>query len=86
MRKSTVVILNQLNIKNNKIDKDNFEKIITKKIMYGNIVAIHSVLKKKTTKLNSQLVQYEKKIDKDNSGKKTKNHKKKEKKPCRETL
>jgi hypothetical protein len=27
MRKSTVVILNQLNIKNNKIDKDNFEKI-----------------------------------------------------------
>jgi hypothetical protein len=26
MRKSTVVILNQLNIKNNKIDKDNFEK------------------------------------------------------------
>jgi hypothetical protein len=31
MRKSTVVILNQLNIKNNKIDKDNFEKIITKK-------------------------------------------------------
>jgi len=47
--------------------------------MYGNIVAIHSVLKKKTTKLNSQLVQYEKKIDKDNSGKKTKNHKKKKK-------
>jgi hypothetical protein len=38
--------------------------------MYGNIVAIHSVLKKKTTKLNSQPVQYEKKIDKDNSGKK----------------
>ena len=26
MRKSTVVILNQLNIKNNKINKDNFEK------------------------------------------------------------
>jgi hypothetical protein len=26
MKKSTVVILNQLNIKNNKIDKDNFEK------------------------------------------------------------
>ena len=25
IRKSTVVILNQLNIKNNKIDKDNFE-------------------------------------------------------------
>jgi hypothetical protein len=26
MRKSTVVILNQLNIKNNKIDKHNFKK------------------------------------------------------------
>jgi len=26
MRKHIVVILNQLNIKNNKIDKDNFEK------------------------------------------------------------
>jgi hypothetical protein len=26
MRKFTVVILNQFNIKNNKIDKDNFEK------------------------------------------------------------
>jgi len=29
--KFTVVILNQLNIKNNKIDKDNFKKIIKKK-------------------------------------------------------
>jgi hypothetical protein len=28
--------------------------------MWGNTVAIHSVLKKKTTKLNSQPVQYEK--------------------------
>jgi len=70
MRKYTVVILNQLNIKNNKIDKDNFEKN-HKKIMWGNTVAIHSVLKKKTTKLNSQPAQYEKKIDKDNSGKKS---------------
>jgi hypothetical protein len=41
--------------------------------MWGNTVAIHSVLKKKTMKLNSQPAQYEKnKIDKDNSGKKTK--------------
>jgi hypothetical protein len=48
--------------------------------MWGNIVAIHSVLKKKTTKLNSQPAQYiYKKIDKDNSGKKTKNHKKRKK-------
>jgi len=41
--------------------------------MWRNIVAIHSVLKKKTTKLNSQPAQYEKnKIDKDNSEKKSK--------------
>jgi len=49
MRKSIVVILNQLNIKNNKIDKDNFEKYHNKKkIMWGNTVAIHSVLRKKS--------------------------------------
>jgi len=43
--------------------------------MGGNTVAIHSVLKKKTTKLNSQPAQYEKnKIDKNNS---EKNNKKK---------
>jgi major membrane immunogen (membrane-anchored lipoprotein) len=52
--------------------------------MWGNIVAIHNVLKKKTTKLNSQPAQYEKnKIDKDNSGKQTK---KIIKQPCGETL
>ena len=40
--------------------------------MWGNTVAIHSVLKKKTITLNSQPAQYEKnKIDKDNSEKKT---------------
>ena len=38
--------------------------------MWGNTVAIHSVLKKKTTKLNSQLAQYKQKIDKENSEKK----------------
>jgi len=55
MRKSTVIILNQLNIKNNKIDKDNFKKNHNKKnIIWGNTIAIHGVLKKKTTKLNSQ--------------------------------
>jgi len=44
--------------------------------------------KKKTTKLNSQPAQYKKKrIDKDYSGKKNKkNHKKRKKKPCGETL
>jgi hypothetical protein len=35
MRKSTVVILNHFNIKNNKIDKDNFEKNHNKKKSYG---------------------------------------------------
>ena len=40
--------------------------------MQGNTVAIHSVLKKKTMKLNSQPTQYIKnKIDKDNLKKKT---------------
>jgi len=48
MRKSTVVIFNQLNIKNNKIDKNNFEKHYNKKIMWGNTIAINVVLKKKT--------------------------------------
>ena len=72
MRKSIVIILNQLNIKNNKIDKDNFEKNHNKKnIMRRNTIAIHIVLKKKNTKLNSQPAQYEKnKIKKDNSEKK----------------
>jgi hypothetical protein len=35
MRKFTVIILNQLNIKNNKIDKDNFEKNYNKKNHVG---------------------------------------------------
>jgi hypothetical protein len=49
----------------NKINKDHFgkkkeKKFIKKrkKIMQGNIVIIHNVLKKKNTELNSQLVQY----------------------------
>jgi len=44
--------------------------------MRGNTVAIHNVLKKKTTKFNSQPAQYEKnKIDKNNSEKKIKQKK-----------
>ena len=35
MRKSTVVLFNQLNIKNNKIDKDNFKKNNNKKNNVG---------------------------------------------------
>ena len=51
--------------------KKNSTKIVLKKTMWGNIVTIHSVLKKKTTKQNSQPAQYEKnKIDKDHFGKK----------------
>jgi len=44
-------------MKKNKIDKDNYKKN-HKKIMWGNTVTIHNVLKKKTTKLNSQPAQY----------------------------
>ena len=50
--------------------------------MWGNTVAIHSVLKKKTTKLNSQPTQYEKKKNRQRQFWK-KNHKKK---TCEETL
>jgi len=62
-----------------KINKDNFEKQYVgkhcskTKIMWGNIVTIHGVLKKKTTKQNFQPAQYEKnKIDKGHFGKKKK--------------
>ena len=49
--------------------------------MWGNTLAINGVLKKKTTKLNFQPAQYEKKkFDKDNFGKKI------DKKTCGETL
>jgi hypothetical protein len=45
--------------------------------MWGNTVAIHNVLKKKTTKLNSQPAQYEKKKStKTILENKQKNHKK----------
>ena len=40
--------------------------------MYENIIAIHNVLKKKTTQLNFQPAQYFKKINKDNFEKKKK--------------
>jgi hypothetical protein len=45
-----IVIFNQLNIKKNK-SINNFEKIITKKTMWGNTVVVHSVLKKKNYKV-----------------------------------
>ena len=55
--------------------------------MWGNTVAIHNVIFEKTTKLNSQSAQYEKKIDKDQFEKKKEiNHKKKERKLRREIL
>jgi hypothetical protein len=55
--KTTFAILNQLIIKKIKSTKIILKKII-KKTMWGNTVAIHSVLKKKNTNLNSQLAQY----------------------------
>jgi hypothetical protein len=65
--------------------------------MWGKTVAIHGVLKKNSTKLNSQPAQYKKKINKDNFGKKSykqiekmiknkRKRKKIKKKSCRETL
>jgi hypothetical protein len=55
-----IIILNQLNIKKIIPTKIILEKIIknknkNKKNMWGNTVAIHNVLKKKITKLNSHL-------------------------------
>jgi len=47
MRKSIVVIFNQLNIKSNKNDKDNLKKQ-HKKIIRENTVAINDVLRKKS--------------------------------------
>jgi len=79
MRKSTVVILNQLNIKNNKIDKDNFEKIITKKNHVWEHYSNPQCFKEKNYEAKFSTSSIWKKIDKDNSGKKTKNHKKKKK-------
>jgi len=56
-----------------------------KKTMQGNTVAIYSVLKKKTKKLNSQLAQYEEKKSTKTILKK-KIIKKRKKQPCEETL
>jgi len=47
MRKFTVVIFNQLNIKNNKIDKNNFEKHYNKKNHVGKHYSNQRCFKKK---------------------------------------
>ena len=71
-----------------KIHKDNFEKkhvgkhCSKTKTMWGNIVTIHNILKKKTTKQNSQPAQYEKK----NRQRLFLKKKFIKKKPCREIL
>jgi len=57
MRKSTVVIFNQLNIKSNKNDRDNLKKY--KKNHMGKHCSNQRCFKEK--KLNCQLAQYEKK-------------------------
>jgi len=61
MKKSTVVIFNQLTIKNNIIDKDNFEKNYNKKNHVRKHFSNQRCFKKKTTKQNSQSARYKKK-------------------------
>jgi len=79
MRKSIVVIFNQLNIKSNKNDKDNLKKKHKKNHM-GKHCSNQRCFKEK--KLNCQPAQYEKKkYDKNIFGKKTSI-----KKTCGETL
>jgi hypothetical protein len=59
VKEAIVVILNQLNINKIKLTKIIFKKIIKKtKIIWGNTIGINIVLKKKTSKLNSQPAQY----------------------------
>ena len=76
MRKFIVIIFNQLNIKNNKIDKDNFEKNHKKNNHVGKHCSNQRCFKgKKIAKLNFQPDQFEKnKFNKDNL---KKNHNKK---------
>jgi hypothetical protein len=50
VRKYTVVILNQLNIKKIKLTKIILKKIIKKNTLWGMTVTIHNVLKKKKYK------------------------------------
>jgi hypothetical protein len=50
MRKSTVVIVNQLNIKNNKINKDNFKKNHNKKNHVGKYFSNQRCFKEKNYK------------------------------------
>jgi len=83
MRKSTVVVLNQLNIKNNKIDKDNFEKHHNKKNHVGKHCSNPQCFKEKNYEATHP-AQYEKKNRQRQFWKK--NHKKMKKKPCGETL
>jgi len=73
MRKSTIVIFNQLNIKNNKIDKDNFEKNDNKKNHAGEHCSNPQYFKEKNYEAKFSTSSIEKnKIDKDNSRKKNK--------------
>jgi hypothetical protein len=57
LKKTTKLNFQPAQYEKSKIDTDYFEKK-QKKNMWGNIVAIHNVLKKKTTKLNFQPIQY----------------------------
>jgi hypothetical protein len=74
-----IIILNQLNIKKNKFDKDNFGKN-HKNITWENTAIIHSVLKKKNYKVKFLISSILKKIDRHNLKKNNKTNIKKGKK------
>jgi hypothetical protein len=82
-----IIILNQVNIQKNKIDKDNFGKNHKKKIMWENTAAIHSVLRKKNYKAKFSInLILKNKIDRDNFRKKNITKKKQGKKTLLGTL
>jgi len=72
MRKSTVVILNQLNIKNNKIDKDNLEKNHNEKNHMWEHCSNPHYFKEKNYKTKFSTNSMKKIKSTDNSGKKIK--------------
>jgi hypothetical protein len=62
MKKSKVIILNQLNIKNNKIDKDNFKKNHNKKNHMGKHYNNPQYFFLKNYKTKVSIIQYKKYI------------------------
>ena len=68
MKNFTLIIFNQLNIKNNKIDKYNFKKNITKKIMKKTtvVILIQRCFKEKNYKVKFPTSSEKNKFDKNN--------------------